>query len=55
MSGGLLAGFAALVVAAGAAISSRGGSKVAAKAPKPNQIKAKVKVSDCDNVPIVHV
>ena len=42
---GLLAGVGAVVLAAAAAISSRTGNKAAAKAPKPNQIKAKIKVS----------
>ncbi|DBB17653.1 TPA: hypothetical protein ACH3X3_002694 [Trebouxia sp. C0006] len=42
-SAGLLAGVGAVVLAGVAAISSRGGSKAAAKAPKPNQIKAKIK------------
>lgn len=40
---GLLAGVGAVVLAAAAAISSRTGNKAAAQAPKPNQIKAKVK------------
>lgn len=43
-SAGLLAGVGAVVLAAVAAISSRRGSKAAAKAPKPNKIKAKIKV-----------
>lgn len=42
-STGLLAGVGALVVAAGFALTSSAGTKSAA--PKPNKIKAKIKVS----------
>lgn len=45
VSGGLLAGVGALVLAAGTALSRQGGSK--ATAPKPNKIKAKIQVKLC--------